>query len=96
MSLTLASSLVDLSMQGLGLETYDSDPDFTDVHFFFWNEHAQLVRVKLQDSLDIKNLGYEYEEVENPWIEGDAAQFPDDNPTSKLSLNTHERVQAWV
>ncbi|XP_059671160.1 polyphenol oxidase, chloroplastic-like [Cornus florida] len=44
-----------------------SDPDWLNTEFFFYNENKQLVRVKVQDCLDAKKLGYDYQPVDIPW-----------------------------
>ncbi|XP_024030445.1 polyphenol oxidase, chloroplastic [Morus notabilis] len=43
-------------------------PDFLDFSFVFYDEHAQLVRVKIRDCLNTEVLGYVYEKVELPWL----------------------------
>ncbi|MCO5562810.1 hypothetical protein L7F22_016442 [Adiantum nelumboides] len=54
--------------RGFGREDID-DPDYLDSEFVFYDENAQLVKVKVRDSYDTVKLGYEYEWVENPWLE---------------------------
>ncbi|KAI3699170.1 hypothetical protein L2E82_43260 [Cichorium intybus] len=44
------------------------DKDWLDSSFFFYDENAELVRVKVRDCLDSKNLGYVYQEVDIPWL----------------------------
>ncbi|KAH6767763.1 hypothetical protein C2S52_018746 [Perilla frutescens var. hirtella] len=44
------------------------DPDYLDAAFVFYDENAQLVRVKVRDCLDHTKLGYTYQDVENPWL----------------------------
>lgn len=44
------------------------DPDFLDASFLFYDENAQMVRVKVRDCLDNTKLGYVYQEVETPWL----------------------------
>ena len=36
--------------------------------FLFYDEDRMLVRVKVEDCVDTANLGYEYENIDNPWI----------------------------
>ncbi|KAI3953170.1 hypothetical protein MKX01_042165 [Papaver californicum] len=49
------------------------DPDWLDIHFFFYNEKSQLVRIKFRDVLNITKLGYNYDsqliqDISIPWI----------------------------
>ncbi|KAL2495045.1 Polyphenol oxidase [Forsythia ovata] len=44
-----------------------TDPDFLDASFVFYDENAQMVRVKVRDCLDNTKLGYVYQDVEVPW-----------------------------
>eukprot|EP00249_Psilotum_nudum_P012391 c23753_g1_i1 orf=185-1750(+) len=46
------------------------DPDFLDSEFAFYNENAELIKVKVRDSLNETKLGYAYEKVENLWLLG--------------------------
>ncbi|KAK4754446.1 hypothetical protein SAY87_002550 [Trapa incisa] len=45
-----------------------TDPDWLDAAFLFYDENAQLVRVKVRDCVDHKKLGYKYQDVEIPWL----------------------------
>ncbi|KAI5331124.1 PREDICTED: polyphenol [Prunus dulcis] len=45
-----------------------SDKDWLDSGFLFYNENAELARVKVRDCLDSRKLGYVYEDVEIPWL----------------------------
>ncbi|KAD4982380.1 hypothetical protein E3N88_19051 [Mikania micrantha] len=45
-----------------------SDKDWLDSSFLFYDENAEMVRVKVRDCLDSKNLGYVYQNVETPWL----------------------------
>ncbi|KAI3456297.1 hypothetical protein Pfo_012960 [Paulownia fortunei] len=45
-----------------------TDPDFLDASFLFYDENAQMVRVKVRDCLDHTKLGYVYQDVEIPWL----------------------------
>ncbi|KAK8335916.1 hypothetical protein V6Z11_A09G088300 [Gossypium hirsutum] len=51
-----------------GKRTDFTDSDWLDSAFLFYDENANLVRVKVRDCLDTKKLGYEYQNVEIPWI----------------------------
>lgn len=42
--------------------------DWLNADFLFYDEHAQLVRVKVGDTLDNQKLGYVYQDVELPWV----------------------------
>ncbi|XP_042520420.1 polyphenol oxidase, chloroplastic-like [Macadamia integrifolia] len=55
--------------KGLGGKRKDyTDPDWLNSGFLFYDENAQLTRVKIQDSLDEKKLRYRYQEVDLPWL----------------------------
>ncbi|KAK9936324.1 hypothetical protein M0R45_013172 [Rubus argutus] len=45
-----------------------TDKDWLDTGFLFYDENAQLVRVKVRDCLDSKKLGYVYQDVDIPWL----------------------------
>ncbi|XP_074272583.1 aureusidin synthase-like [Silene latifolia] len=45
-----------------------TDPDWLDVAFYFYDENAQPVRIRVRDVLDSKKLGYVYQDVELPWL----------------------------
>ncbi|KAL9661218.1 hypothetical protein QQ045_026040 [Rhodiola kirilowii] len=45
-----------------------SDPDYLNTTFHFYDENAQLVRVKVGDCLDNKKLKFAYEKVPVPWM----------------------------
>ncbi|XP_017978713.1 PREDICTED: polyphenol oxidase I, chloroplastic [Theobroma cacao] len=45
-----------------------SDTDWLDASFVFYDENANLVRVKVRDCVDSKNLGYDYQPVDIPWL----------------------------
>ncbi|GMH05426.1 hypothetical protein Nepgr_007266 [Nepenthes gracilis] len=44
-----------------------SDPDWLNTQFIFYDENANLVRVKVRDCLETKSLGYVYQKVDIPW-----------------------------
>ncbi|XP_073061441.1 aureusidin synthase-like [Primulina eburnea] len=46
-----------------------TDPDYLDASFLFYDENAQMVRVKVRDCLDHTKLGYVYQDQEIPWLE---------------------------
>ncbi|KAL8507834.1 hypothetical protein ACS0TY_018390 [Phlomoides rotata] len=46
------------------------DSDWLDSNYLFYDENKQLVRVYVRDTLDQKKMGYTYQKVENPWLEG--------------------------
>ncbi|GAA4668789.1 hypothetical protein GCM10023197_25310 [Gordonia humi] len=52
-----------------GKRTDISHSDWLDSGFLFYNENAELVRVKVRDSLESKSLGYVYQEVDIPWLQ---------------------------
>nr|ACM43505.1 polyphenoloxidase [Camellia nitidissima] len=45
-----------------------TDPDWLNAGFVFYDENAQLVRVKVKDCLDSRKLGYVYQDVDIPWL----------------------------
>nr|USF91999.1 polyphenol oxidase [Pisum sativum subsp. elatius] len=45
-----------------------NDKDWLESGFLFYDENKNLVRVKVKDCLDSKNLGYVYQDVEIPWL----------------------------
>ncbi|KAF2303370.1 hypothetical protein GH714_017514 [Hevea brasiliensis] len=51
-----------------GKRTEFTDPDWLDATFLFYDENANLVRVKVRDCIDYKKLGYVYQEVDIPWL----------------------------
>ncbi|RZB53617.1 polyphenol oxidase I, chloroplastic-like [Glycine soja] len=62
-----------------GRKDYSDDPDWLDSEFYFYDENANFVRVKVRDCLDTKKLGYVYEDVDLPWL-----RTPPTSPKSKL------------
>ncbi|XP_057949157.1 polyphenol oxidase, chloroplastic-like [Malania oleifera] len=55
--------------KGLGGKRADfTDSDWLDSGFLFYDENAQLVRVKVRDCLDTKKMGYVYQDVDIPWL----------------------------
>nr|ADI44162.1 polyphenol oxidase 1 [Fragaria pentaphylla] len=45
-----------------------TDSDWLDSGFLFYDENANMVRVKVRDCLDSKKLGYVYQDVDIPWL----------------------------
>nr|ALF12285.1 polyphenol oxidase [Morus alba var. multicaulis] len=45
-----------------------TDCDWLNSTFLFYDENAQLVRVRVGDCLDTEKLGYVYEQVDLPWL----------------------------
>ncbi|CAI0468586.1 unnamed protein product [Linum tenue] len=46
-----------------------SSRDWLDASFFFYDENAEPVRVRVRDCLDNRrNMGYVYQDVGNPWV----------------------------
>lgn len=46
-----------------------TDPDWLDAGFVFYDENAQLVRVRVRDCLDHTKLRYAYQDVDIPWLQ---------------------------
>ncbi|KAK4484611.1 hypothetical protein RD792_007200 [Penstemon davidsonii] len=45
-----------------------TDPDWLNADFLFYDENAQLVRVKVSDTLENEKMGFLYQEVDLPWL----------------------------
>ncbi|KAK4484610.1 hypothetical protein RD792_007199 [Penstemon davidsonii] len=45
-----------------------NESDWLDSSYLFYDENAQLVRVKVSDTLDQDKLGYFFQEVDTPWL----------------------------
>ncbi|KAL2627264.1 hypothetical protein AAZV13_07G162800 [Glycine max] len=43
--------------------------DWLETTFFFYDENKNLVSVKVKDSLDLKKMGYVYQDVDIPWLQ---------------------------
>ncbi|CAM6089416.1 unnamed protein product [Calypogeia fissa] len=56
-----------LMWKSFGGLDYD-DPDWLEAEFVFYDENADLVRVNIQDSLNLDNFRITYEEVEADWL----------------------------
>lgn len=54
-----------------------TDRDWLDSSFLFYDENAQMVRIKVSDVLDNAKLGYSYQAVDTPWLTS--------RPTPRLS-----------
>ncbi|KAG2404408.1 Polyphenol oxidase [Vigna angularis] len=72
---------------GEGRREY-SDQDWLDSEFFFYDENADFVRVKVRDCIDTKNLGYVYQDVDLAWL-----RTP---PTSRKSKLLRQKKKAQV
>lgn len=56
------------SLGGEERKDYSDDRDWLDSEFFFYDENANLVRVKIRDCLDTTKLGYVFQDVDLPWL----------------------------
>ncbi|KAK7374177.1 hypothetical protein VNO80_07603 [Phaseolus coccineus] len=75
---------------GEGRRDY-SDQDWLDSEFFFYDENANFVRVKVRDCIDTKNLGYVYQDVDLAWL-----RTPPTSRKSKLLRQTKKaQVRSW-
>ena len=45
-----------------------TDRDWLDAAFLFYDENAQLVRVKVRDCVDTRKLHYDYQNIDIPWL----------------------------
>lgn len=55
--------------KGLGGRRKDlADPDWLDASFVFYDENANLVKIRVRDCIDSDKLRYEYQDVGNPWL----------------------------
>ncbi|XP_039140064.1 polyphenol oxidase, chloroplastic-like [Dioscorea cayenensis subsp. rotundata] len=45
-----------------------TDSDWLNTSFLFYNENAELVKVKIKDTLDPSKLRFTYQDVEVPWL----------------------------
>ncbi|XP_022854028.1 polyphenol oxidase I, chloroplastic-like [Olea europaea var. sylvestris] len=45
-----------------------NDKDWLNASFVFYDENAQLVRVKVSDTLSNERMGYVYQQVDIPWL----------------------------
>ncbi|PKU65310.1 polyphenol oxidase, chloroplastic [Dendrobium catenatum] len=60
--------------KSLGGQRQDfTDTDWLDAGFLFYDENAQLVRVKVRDCLNTELLRYKYQNVDNPWVNAKSA-----------------------
>ncbi|KAE8689839.1 Polyphenol oxidase [Hibiscus syriacus] len=66
---------------------YD-DQDWLNSSFLFYDENANLVRVKVRDCLETRSLGYVYQDVELPWLKAKPtpARRPPLKGTSGIAL----------
>ncbi|XP_077250868.1 polyphenol oxidase, chloroplastic-like [Tasmannia lanceolata] len=62
-----------------------TDRDWLNAGFLFYDENAQLVRVKISDCLDIRKLRYTYEDVALPWL--NAKPKPTEKGSSKRTAD---------
>ncbi|MED6155603.1 hypothetical protein PIB30_006776 [Stylosanthes scabra] len=44
------------------------DPDYQNASYVFYDENENLVRVKNNDAFDTKKLGYDYKQLDLPWL----------------------------
>ncbi|PIA55787.1 hypothetical protein AQUCO_00700245v1 [Aquilegia coerulea] len=45
-----------------------NDPDWLDSYFYFYDENAQNIRIRIRDVLDTTKLRYAYERTDNSWL----------------------------
>ncbi|OAY74940.1 Polyphenol oxidase, chloroplastic [Ananas comosus] len=77
--------------RGLGSTHQDfTDPDWLNSTFLFYDENAQLVRVRVQDCLDISALRYAYQDVDIPWINVTAT--PAKAPLTRIAFTKPQKI----
>ncbi|CAH1415798.1 unnamed protein product [Lactuca virosa] len=68
-----------------------TDNDWLDSSFLFYDENAELTRVKVRDCVDSKNMNYVYQDVELPWLE--SKPVPRLQRASRnIKKRAHERI----
>ncbi|KAE8731002.1 Polyphenol oxidase [Hibiscus syriacus] len=71
-----------------GRRTDFTDSDWLNSAFLFYDENANLVRVKVRDCLDTRKLRYEYQNVDIPWLAS--------KPTPARTMSKTKRALAGV
>jgi hypothetical protein len=56
------------------------DPDWLDAQFVFYDEHGDLVRVNVRDSLNLDNFRVTYEQVDPDWVDYKPKSIRDIDP----------------
>ncbi|KAK6157445.1 hypothetical protein DH2020_011693 [Rehmannia glutinosa] len=73
------------------------DSDWLDSNFLFYDENAQLVRVRVADTLENEKMGYTFQKVDLPWLKSrPTARVPHKNSTkvkSKIRLGLTELLE---
>ncbi|KAK8630149.1 hypothetical protein V6N13_078956 [Hibiscus sabdariffa] len=62
------------------------DTDWLDSSFLFYDENANLVRVRVGDCIDTKTLGYDYQQVELQWLDYECDPTPTTTGKAKNPL----------
>lgn len=79
---------------------FEDDPDWMESQLLFYDENADLVRVKIKDSLDNVKLRYTYEEVDNPWACHDplksTAQKKQKISSSPSPVSARRNLPSWM
>ncbi|XP_023763397.1 polyphenol oxidase, chloroplastic [Lactuca sativa] len=76
-----------------------TDKDWLDSSFLFYDENAELNRVKVRDCLDTKNLGYVYQDVEIPWLKSKPVPRrtkPKQKPKNKNNKQAVARADEYI
>lgn len=76
-----------------GQRTHPTDPDFLNSEFTFYDEDANLVKMKVSQVLDSRKLRYKYAEMPTPWITngleaGKEHTVPHCNPLTKTQVKS--------
>lgn len=72
---------------------FEDDEDWLESRLLFYDENADLVRVKIRDSLDNEKLKYTYEEVDNPWLRHQPVSYKKEKSNTLASVST---IASWL
>ncbi|KAJ8761495.1 hypothetical protein K2173_001629 [Erythroxylum novogranatense] len=70
-----------------------SDTDYLESTFAFYDENKNLVRVKVKDSLDSRKLGYDFQDVDIPWLKSKATPK---KSTTKVAMAFGQTKKAFA
>ncbi|KAL3632729.1 hypothetical protein CASFOL_025713 [Castilleja foliolosa] len=61
--------------------------EWLDADFVFYDENAQLVRVRVEDTLENEAMGYKFQKVDNPWLSYREERVRDQKKKPKKATN---------